>query len=279
MHRFRVRQGILRGPSGYRSYMAPRSTWNGTLAFGLVRVPVKLYSAVENRTIRFREVHLKDGSPLEHHRVCEAEDEDVPYGEIVKGYEVAENEFVILDRDEIKAAAGDRGRLLELDQFVAAAEIDPLFFERTYYLGPRDEDESYELLRRALGRCGLAGVGRFSMRGREYLAAVRTSGETLLLHTLKFHDEVLETEDLEIPAPTAEPTEKELRMAKSLIDGLTDDFDPDEYTDQYREAVMGLIANKAEGRAPEPVAAAADEKSDDLEAALRASLDRRKAKA
>jgi DNA end-binding protein Ku len=271
--------GISDGLTGYGHHMAPRSIWNGTLAFGLVRVPVKLYSAIQEKTIRFREVHISDGSPLAHHRICEAEDESVSYDEIVKGYEVTEGEYVILDRDEIKAAAGDRGRLLELDQFVSAAEIDPVFYERTYYLGPREDDESFELLLRALGRCGLAGIGRFSMRGREYLAAVRSSGDALLLHTLKFHDEVLGAEDLEIPAPTAEPTDRELEMAKSLIDGLTAEFDPDEYTDQYREAVMDLISAKVDGHDPEPVAKTPDERPDDLEAALRASLERRKSEA
>lgn len=259
--------------------MAPRSIWNGTLAFGLVRVPVKLFSAVDSRTIRFREVHIKDGSPLEHRRVCAAENEVVPYEEIVKGFEVAESEYVILDRDEIKAAAGDRGRLLDLDQFVEATEIDPLYYERTYYLGTRDDDESYALLMRALSESGLAGIGRFSMRGREYLAAVRASGTTLLLHTLKFHDEVLDVDDLDLPPASAGATEKELRMAESLIDGLTEDFEPGDYSDQYRDALMDLITAKGDGRQAEPTEPTPEEEPDDLASALAASLDRQKAKA
>jgi DNA end-binding protein Ku len=252
--------------------MALRSMWNGTLAFGLVKVPVKLYSAIENRTIRFREVHLKDGAPLEHRRVCEVEDEIVAFADVVKGYEVSPDEYVILDRDEIKAAAGDRGRLLELDEFVSAREIDPLFFERTYYLGPRDDAEPYELLRRALCRCGLAGIGRFSMRGREYLAAVRGSGDALLLHTLKFHDEIVATSDLDIPTPGEEPTGREMKMARALIDGLTEPFDPGVWEDRHRDAVMELIEAKAAGRRPESARKPARKRPDDLAAALEASL-------
>jgi DNA end-binding protein Ku len=252
--------------------MALRSIWNGTLAFGLVKVPVKLYSAIENRTIRFREVHIKDGAPLEHRRICEAEGEIVPFAEIVKGYEVATNEYVILDRDEIKAAAGDRGRLLELDEFVEGSSIDPLFFEKTYYLGPRDDAEPYELLRRALAQCGLAGIGRFAMRGREYLAAVRASEDRLLLHTLKFHDEVVGSPDLEIPDPDEQPSERELKMAKALIDGLTEPFEPDGWEDRHREAVMDLIEAKARGQQPKPAGKPTSKSNDDLAAALEASL-------
>jgi DNA end-binding protein Ku len=256
--------------------MALRSIWNGTLAFGLVKVPVKLYSAVENRKIRFREVHLADGAPLEHRRICQAEDQVVEFADVVKGYEVAPDEYVILDRDEIRAAAGDRGRLLELDEFVEADVIDPLFFDRTYFLGPRDDAEPHELLRQALSRCGLAGIGRFSMRGREYLAAVRASGDALLLHTLKFHDEVVESSDLDIPDPAEEPTGRELRMARALIDGLTEPFDPDAWEDRHREAVMELIEAKAEGRRPRPEKKRKRRQPDDLAAALEASLAGRK---
>jgi DNA end-binding protein Ku len=250
--------------------------WNGTLAFGLVKVPVKLYSAIENRTIRFREVHVKDGAPLQHRRVCAADDEVLDSGDVVKGYEVASNEYVILDRDEIRAAAGDRGRLLELDEFVRADEIDPLFFERTYYLGPRDEPEPWELLRRALCRCGLAGIGRFSMRGREYLAAVRGNGDALLLHTLEFHDEVLSSSDLDIAAPGENPTERELKMARALIEGLTETFDPGAWKDRHRDAVMELIEARAGGRKPKARKKRSRDEPDDLSAALEASLAARK---
>jgi DNA end-binding protein Ku len=252
--------------------MALRSIWNGTLAFGLVKVPVKLYSATEAKTIRFREVHLKDGARLEHRRVCEAEDETVPFNEVVKGYEVTPGEYVVLDKDEIRAAAGDRGKLLEMDEFVTAASIDPLFFERTYFLGPRDEGEPYELLRRALSKCGLAGIGRFSMRGREYLAAVRARDEGLVLHTLKFHDEIVAPADLDIPRPAEEPGSRELKMAAALISGLTEEFDPDAWKDRHRDAVMEVIEAKAKGRKPKRERKRREEPSDDLAAALEASL-------
>jgi DNA end-binding protein Ku len=256
--------------------MAARSIWNGTITFGQVRIPVKLFSAIGSKAIRFREVHLEDGTPLEHRRICRAEDKPVPYDEIVKGYEVTPEEFVILDRDEIRAAAADRGKVLDLEEFVDAGEIDPALFERTYYLGFRDDPEPYALLEAALERCGRAGIGRFSLRGREYLVAVRASDGHLLLHTMKFHDELIRPSDLDMPQLPQKSDPRELKMAKALIGSLTEPFRPEDYEDRHRSEVMKLIRAKASGKDLGPTETPEADAGDDLAAALEASLARQK---
>src|SRR3954454_20057861 len=175
----------------------PRSIWNGTITFGLVNVPIKLFTATESKTVHFHEVHVEDGARVEHRRVCPKEDREVPYDEIVKGYEVAPNEYVVLENDEVKAAAGDRGKVVHLSEFVEDADIDPVFFGKTYYVGSREDEDAYRLLHAALTRSGRAGIGRFSFHDREYLVAVRSLEEVLALHTLRFHDEVVSGDELE----------------------------------------------------------------------------------
>src|SRR5947199_7741610 len=149
----------------------PRSIWNGTITFGMVNVPVKLYSATESKTVHSHEVHVRDGAKIEHRRICPKEDREVPYKEIVKGYEISAGKYVVLEKDEVKAAAGDRGKVIHLDEFVQADEIDPVFYDRTYYVGSRDDEDAYRLLREALDKSERAGIGRFSFHDREYLVA------------------------------------------------------------------------------------------------------------
>ena len=258
--------------------MALRSIWNGTIKFGLVKVPIKLYSATESHSIRFRQVHVKDGALLEHRRICTAEDEEVEYRDIVKGYEVDEDEYVVLEPDEVKAAAGDRGKVVEIEEFVEAGEIDPIFFDRTYYAGFRDDPEPYALFERALEKSGKAGIGRFSFHNREYLVAVRSRQGALALHTLRFHDEVATAEGLKVPQAKKSPTRKEISMADALITGLYEPFDPDAHHDQYRDAVQGLIDAKAKGKKPKAARAKARKEPEDLGSALEASLDARKSR-
>lgn len=252
--------------------MAPRSIWNGTLSFGMVNVPVKLFSATESKTVHFHEVHAKDGARIEHRKICPKEDEEVPKEEIVKGYELADGKYVVLEQDEIKAAAGDRGKVVRLEEFVEADDIDPVFFEKTYYLGSRDDEDAYRLLYEALRRSGRAGIGRFSFHNREYLAAVRALDDVLALHTLRFHDEIVDADDLELPPLRKRPGKKEQGMATKLIDMLHEDFDPASYEDTYREAVLDLIKRKAKGEEIDLTAEEEPEHGDDLAAALEASL-------
>jgi DNA end-binding protein Ku len=250
----------------------PRSIWNGTISFGLAHVPIKLYSATESKTVHFHEVHLKDGARLEHRRICSKEGKDVPYKEVVKGFEVSEGEFVVLDKDEVKAAAGGRGKVVEIEEFVPADDIDPVFFERTYYVGARDDDEAYRVFLEALNQTGRAGIGRFTFHNREYLAAVRPLDGVLALHTMRFHDEVVRGEHLDVDTPRKGPSEQEVKMAGQLVSSLHTKFDPTEYHDTYREAVLELIERKAKGEEIEMPEPERREETSDLMAALEASL-------
>jgi DNA end-binding protein Ku len=250
-----------------------RSLWNGTVAFGLVFVPVKLYSAIESKTVRFREVHAADGARIEHRRFCSAEDREVDSDEVVKGYEIAEDEFVVLEKEEIDAAAGERTHVIDVEAFVCVADIDPVFYERTYYLGAGEKGaDAYRLLHDALERSGRAALGRFTFHNREYLAAIRPLGKLLALHTMRFADELVPAEDIELGAARQAPSKRETEMAVRLLESLREDFNPKRYKDEYREAVLELIRRKAAGEAIEPPEEEEPEPADDLEAALEASL-------
>jgi DNA end-binding protein Ku len=252
--------------------MAPRSIWNGTLTFGLVNVPIKLYTATESKTVSFNQVHVKDGAKVEHRRFCPKEDKEVDYKDTVKGYEVSADSYVVLEKDEVKAAAGDRGKVVHLDEFVSAADIDPVFYEKTYYAGSREAEDAYRLLHEALRKSGCAGIGRFTFHDREYLVAVRALDDVIALHTLRFHDEVVSPDDLELDLGRAKPRPKEVQMASRLVDSLEEDFEPEAYEDSYRESVLDLIKRKARGDEIDLVAEEEPEQGDDLAAALQASL-------
>src|SRR3982751_3042875 len=179
--------------------MAARSIWNGTVTFGLVNVPVKLFTATENKSVSFNEVHASDGAKIGHRRICPKEEKEVPYDEVVKGYEVSDGKFIVLEKDEVKAAAGDRGKVVALEEFVDAAAIDPVYFDRSYYVGAGDDKDAYALLHEALRKSGRAGIGRFTFHDREYLIAAQALDDVIPLHTLRFHDELVATDDLELP--------------------------------------------------------------------------------
>ncbi len=250
----------------------PKSIWNGTISFGLAHVPVKLYSATESKTVSFREVHLSDGAPIEHRRICSKEGKEVPYKEVVKGYEIAEDEYVVLEKDEVKAAAGSRGKVVEIEEFVPDDAVDPVFYDKTYYVGCRDDGEAYRVLHAALKESGRVGIGRFTFHDREYLAAVRSLDGVLALHTMRFHDELIEADELDVSIPRKGPTGQEAKMAEQLVESLHEKFDPKKYEDTYREAVLDLIDRKAKGKKIERPEPEPREETDDLAAALRASL-------
>jgi DNA end-binding protein Ku len=252
--------------------MAARSIWNGTVTFGLVNVPVKLFTATDNKSVSFHEVHARDGAKIEHRRICPKEEKEVPYDEVVKGYEVSDGKFVVLEKDEVKAAAGDRGKVVALEEFVDAAAIDPLYFDRSYYVGAGDDKDAYRLLHAALRRSGRAGIGRFTFHDREYLVALRALGDVMALHTLRFADEVVGGDELEIGKGGRKPSSKEVEMAGKLVDSLHEDFKPDAYEDTYREAVLDLIKRKAKGEEIDLGEQEEPEHGDDLSAALEASL-------
>jgi DNA end-binding protein Ku len=250
----------------------PRSIWNGTITFGMVNVPVKLYSATESKSIHFHEVHVRDGARIEHRRVCSKEDKEVPFKEVVKGYEVSPGRYVVLENDEVKAAAGDRGKVVHIEEFVEAADVDPVFFEKTYYVGSRDDKDAYRLLHEALRRSGRAGIGRFSFHDREYLVAVRAVDDVIALHTMRYADEVVGGDELEADRPSRKPSKREVDMAARLIDSMQRDFDAGEHEDTYREAVIALLKRKAAGKEIDLTAEEEPEHGDDLLAALQASV-------
>jgi DNA end-binding protein Ku len=252
--------------------VAPRSIWNGTVTFGLVNVPIKLYSATESKTVRFNEVHAKDGARIEHRRICSKEGKEIDYDQVVKGYEVEPDKYVVLEKDEIKAAAGDRGKVVHLTEFVDAGAIDPVFYEKTYYVGSRDDADPYRLLHEALRKTGRAGIGRFTFHDREYLVALRALDEALALHTLRFHDEVVTGDDLELDGGGRKPSKQEVQMANKLVETLYTDFDPESYEDSYREAVLDLLKRKSKGEEIDVAEQEEPEQGDDLLAALKASV-------
>jgi DNA end-binding protein Ku len=251
----------------------PRSIWNGTIAFGLVVVPVKVYSAVESRTVHFHEVHAQDGGRIEHRRICPKDDQQVDHDDIVKGFEVSKGRWVELTDEEIAAAAGPRSRVVDIDHFVPAADIDPEFHERTYHLGAGDDGEdAYALLYAALERSGRAGVGRWVFHDRERTVIVRPHDDILALHTMRFADELVDPEDFELARVQRKPSEREIEMAAALVDGLHKKFRPSAYKDSYRTAVLKVIERKAAGKEIKRPDDEPDEPSDDLVAALEASM-------
>jgi DNA end-binding protein Ku len=251
----------------------PRSIWNGTITFGLIAVPIKVHSAVEDRTVHFHQVHAKDGGRIKQKRVCSKEGKEVPYKQVVKGYEVKSGEYVVLTQDEINAAAGEHAHVIELEEFVCAPDIDPVFYDRTYYLGVgKDGEDAYRLLHDALGKAQRAGLGRWVFHNREYLVAVRPLDGVLALHTMRFADELVEPGKLDIPQPSRTPSTREIGMAGQLVESLHDEFRPEDFEDEYRERVLELIAAKARGEEPERPAPATAEEPADLLAALEASL-------
>ena len=250
-----------------------RSLWNGTISVGLINVPVKLYTAVESKTVHFREVHLEDEGKIEHRRFCSAEDKEVPYDQVVKGHEVARDEYVILSKDEIAAAAGDRAHVVEVEAFVEIDAIDPVFYEKTYYLGAGAQGgDAYRLLHDALEQTGRAGLGRFTFHNREYLAAIRPLDGVLALHTMRFADEVVPAKQIKFSAPGRKPSDREIKMAGKLVDSLHERWNPGKRKDEYRKAVLDMIERKAAGKKPRKPREQAPDESPDLMAALEASL-------
>jgi DNA end-binding protein Ku len=254
-----------------------RAIWSGTISFGLLNVPVKLYSAVSRKTIRFNELREDDGARIRHKRVAESDGEEVPYEKIVKGYEVSPDRFVVLTRDELAELDPKKTRAIEIQEFVDLDQIDPIYFDQPYYLGPAEgAEKAYSLLVKAMSEEGKVAIGRFVLRNREHLAALRPMDGVLTMATMRFPDEVVSPEELDdvFPEETPKVQKREVEMARQLIESLASDFDPKQYRDEYREELLSLIERKAEGKElvthegeePEPT------KAPDLMAALEESL-------
>jgi DNA end-binding protein Ku len=254
-----------------------RAIWSGSISFGLLNVPVKLYSAVARRNIALREIRASDSARIKHRRVAEGTDEEVPYDEIIKAYEITPDQYVPISKDEMASMAPEKTRAIDVQDFVDLDEIDPIYFDSPYYLGPADgAEKAYSLLAAAMKASGKVAIARFVFRNKEHLAAIRTSGGVLTLTTMRFADEVVPTSELEEVLPDKAPkvARKEQQMAEQLIESLSADFDPDAYRDEYREQLLGLIERKAEGKeivASEGEAPQAT-KAPDLMAALEQSI-------
>jgi DNA end-binding protein Ku len=252
----------------------PRSLWNGTIAFGLVRVPVKLHSATESKRIPLRERHVTDGAAIEHRRLCVKENKEVPYGEIVKGYEVSAGSYVVLSKEEIAVADGSEAHIVDIEHFVGGEEIDPVYYERAYYLSPgKFGDEPYCLLHAALKRSARVGIGRFVFHNKAHLAAIRALDEVIVLHTMRFADEFVPSGELEISKPEKEPSKREVDTAELLVDQLDSSFQPQDYANTYRDAVLQMIERKARGEAIEAPESRQATPEGDLLGALQASLE------
>jgi DNA end-binding protein Ku len=254
-----------------------RAIWSGSISFGLLNVPVKLYSAVARRGISLREIRESDGVRIRHRRVAEGTDEEVPYEKIQKAFEITSGNYVPISKDELAALAPKKSRAIEVQDFVDLGEIDPIYFDSPYYLGPAEgAEKAYSLLASAMEGSGKVAISRFVFRNKEHLAALRTDGGVLTLTTMRFADEVVPPAELEDVLPAEKPklAKKEVDMAERLIDSLTSEFDPTAYRDEYREELMSLIERKAEGKeilspeAAEPEAT----KAPDLMAALEESI-------
>ncbi len=254
-----------------------RAIWSGSISFGLLNVPVKLYSAVSKKSVSFRELRESDGSRIRHKRVAEADGEEVDYNDIVKGYEIAPDQYVVITRDELEELDPKKTRAIEVLDFVDLDDIDPIYFDHPYYLGPdKGAERAYALLVKAMEDSHKVAVCRFVLRNRESLAALRPMDGVMTMATMRFADEVVSTDEIsEVLGEDVEaPKKKELDMAKALIDSLTSEFEAEAYRDEYREELLDLIERKAKGEslvsaeteAPKPT------KAPDLMAALEESL-------
>ena len=255
----------------------PRSIWSGAISFGLVNVPVKLFSAVSKKTVRFNQLNKETGNRIQQKRVDPETGEEVTYEQIVKGYELTKDRYVVITPEELDALDPEKTRTIDIEDFVDLDEIDPVYYDHPYYLVPdKGATKAYGLLLGAMKEAGKVAIARVVIRSKEQLVAIRPGeGDVLMMETMLFHDEVVPSDDLDdLPsAKELKASDRELKMAQQLIDSLSSEFDPSRYRDEYRDKVLDLIERKASGEeiavqpeAPQPA------RVPDLMAALEASL-------
>lgn len=254
----------------------PRAIWSGAISFGLVNVPVKLYSATSPKTVRFNQLHAEDGGRLRQKRVCSIDGEEVPYDQIVKGYEVSPDRYVIVTQEELDALDPRATKTIDIEEFVDLSEIDPVYYDSAYHIAPATGGaKAYQLLLSAMEEAGKVAIGRFVLRSRQQLCALRPADGVLTLSTMLYGDEVNAPDRIdELEAlGEVEANDREVAMARQLIDSLSAPFEPEKFRDDYRARVLELIERKAAGEeiAVQPVAERPSEVPD-LMAALEASL-------
>ena len=229
----------------------PRPTWSGAISFGLVSIPIKLYTAVSRKSVRFNQIDTRTGAPLKQKRVSEADGDEVTDGRLAKGYELPSGEYVLVSEDELAALDPKATRTIDIEEFVDLADIDPVFYDAAYYVAPdKATVKPYALLARAMEEAGKVGIARFVMRTKQYLGAIRPVDGRLVLSTMVYADEI--NDPTEIPelddVEDIDVSSKELAMAEQLVASLADDFEPSRHHDTYREKVLDLIERKAGGR-------------------------------
>lgn len=253
----------------------PRAIWSGSISFGLVNIPVKLYSAVRRKTVHFNQLDLRTGARVKQKRVDAETGEEVPWDQIVKGYELDSGAYVTISDDELAALDPKAVRTIEIEEFVDLSSIDPIFYDSAYFLAPDKSSKPYALLSRAMEEEGKVGIARFVLRTKQYLAAIRPSDGRLLLSTMVYADEINDpaTIDELDTVIDVDISAKELAMASQLVESLSAEFEPDRFRDTYRESVLELIEKKAAGVAVvAPVSQVEPDKVIDLMAALEASV-------
>jgi DNA end-binding protein Ku len=253
----------------------PRAIWSGTISFGLVNAPVRMFSAITEHTLHFHLLHAKDDGAIGYQKVCKLEDKPVPDDEIVKAFEVAKGEYVHVADEDFEAARADGYRTIEIQEFVPYDEIDPILFRHSYYLGPQEGSERvYALLRRAMEDAGLVAIATFVMRERENLGCLRVREGALTLEQMYFADEVRPAK--EVGAPDVKVDRRELEMAARLIESFSGHFEPERYRDRYRDALAQIIEAKRKGEEVHVAPSEEPEEPVDLMEALRASIEARK---
>jgi DNA end-binding protein Ku len=247
--------------------------WNGAIAFGSVTVPVKMYAATDPRSLSMRELHASDGAPLSHRYFDPDGEREIASEKVVRGAEVSTGRYVILSSDELKAVDRPKRRAVEIEAFVPEQQIDPLCWDRAYNLAPQPAgQDAYAVLLTALRQTRRSGIGRVVLRSRERLVTLRASDDTLRMHTMHFHDELVRGGSVKLASNTRRPSKPELGMARTLIDQLSGDYEPERMRDTYRERVEKLARSKAAGKSVKLTRRSVPKETDDLLAALKASV-------
>ena len=250
----------------------PRAMWKGAISFGLVTIPVAVYPATEEKTLRFNQLHDEDGGRVRYKRVCEKDGEEVTFEHIVKGYEVEKDRYVVLTDEDLNAIPVESSRAIDIHRFVDLDEIDPVMFKKSYYLVPEETGaKAYSLLREAMADDGRVGIAKVSFRDKEHLAALRFKDDSFVLETMYWPDEIREADFGGVDV-SAKVRGQELEMAKQLIESLSGEWNPEEYSDEYREALLQIVEAKLNGQEIEVVAPEPTAKVVDLMEALKASV-------
>jgi len=252
-----------------------RAMWKGSVAFGLVNIPIELYSATRDHRPKFRMLHAKDESPVHYERVCQTEGKPVAWEDLVKGFEFEKGRFVVLTKDDFKTAALEKTKTIDILDFVDPAEVDERYFETPYYLQPgKGAERAYALLRDAIAESGKIGIAKIILRDAQHLAAVETIGDAMVLTMMRFADELADLEDFKFPKSVG-TRPGEMKMALQLIDSLASKWEPEKYTDEYKENLMRVIQAKVKGKRPKLQERETSQSADvvDLMARLKASLE------